>query len=151
VSAALFQELLTDLCARGVRILSRGAHRLRLEAPRGALGPGEADWLRANKAEFLAALQAEQPGAGALIDARVLEARSKVGAVLVTSERYGEAWLVVDRCMVGELAAEEARRPDGPRPVLLAEDVARLQGKPESVIRAALEVARAFAGTRVRQ
>jgi len=139
---------LADLRARGIRVESPSPGRLRLVVPAGALEPDELKALRARKAELLAALQAEQAGAGNLTEAPLLEARAQVGAVLVASPRYGEAWLVVDPCMRPELAAEEARRHD-PRPVLLAQDVARLQGKPEKVIQAALEAARAFPGVRI--
>jgi hypothetical protein len=80
----------------------------------------------------------------------IVEARERLGAVLLGSPRFGEVWLALDPCIVDELAAEEAQRAE-PRPVLLAADVVRLRGKPEGAIRAALEVARAWPGSRVLQ
>ncbi len=55
---AIFGAVVADLRARGVRVQAAG-DRLRLEAPRGALGPGEAEWIGAHKPELLEVLQAE--------------------------------------------------------------------------------------------
>lgn len=138
--------LLADLRRRGVELRAEG-DRLRWRAPRGAVTPADLARLRAAKAELLRALaQDEELG---LDSAPIVEVRERtLRAVLVHSARYGEAWLVVDPCMLPKLALEEGGRPQA-RPVLLAQDVARLQGKPEDAIRAALEVARAFPGARI--
>lgn len=69
-------------------------------------------------------------------------------AALVRSRGYGEVWLVLDPSAVDALAAEEALR-EHPRPILRAEDIARLRGKPETAIRAVLETARVWPGARV--
>lgn|GEM_PF-3456641 len=139
--------LLATLRRRGVEIRREG-DRLRWRAPRGVIGPEDLAALKQAKAELLDALADEAPGD---LDAGpVVEARSRIGAVLLRSRRFGELWLVLADRQLDELAAEEARRAD-PRPILVAGDVARLRGKPEGAIRAALEVARAFPGARVLQ
>ncbi|HME73007.1 MAG TPA: hypothetical protein VKM54_24515 [Myxococcota bacterium] len=58
---------------------------------------------------------------------------------LIRSPRFREVRLALEPSMVAQLAAEEARAPT-PRPVLLAEDVARLHGKADEMIRATLAV-----------
>lgn len=80
--------------------------------------------------------------------APITETRERLGAVLVRSPHFGEVWVVLDPCEAPELEAEEQAREE-PRPVLHVEDVARLRGKPEAAVRAALETLRAFPGARV--
>ena len=80
----------------------------------------------------------------------ILDPEEKIGAVLLRSPRYGEVWLALDACAVPELrVAEQAR--ETPRPVLLAEDVARLRGRSPEAVQAVLRVAAAFPGARVIQ
>lgn len=141
--------LLGALRRRGVEIRREG-DRLRWRAPRGVLGPADLDALRAAKAELLDALADEAPPPDAVDAGPVVEARSRVGAVLIRSRRFGELWLLLADRQLDELAAEEARRPE-PRPILDASDVARLRGKPDGAIRATLDVGRAFPGARVLQ
>jgi hypothetical protein len=95
---------------------------------------------------------------GGLLDAddglgttSIPETREQPGAVLIRSARFGrEVWIALDPCMVPELQAEEAERPE-PRPVLTPEDVARLRGKPEGAIRAVLNALAVFPGSRLMQ
>jgi hypothetical protein len=143
-------RLLHDLRARGVRVEASGPDGIRLLVPPGALGPQQLEQLRPRKADLLDALRAEALAikAGDLAEAPVVEARSEVGAVLVRSERYGEAWIVLDARLDGELLAEEAARPE-PRPVLALGDVLKLKGKPEATIRAVLAMSRVFTGARL--
>ena len=86
----------------------------------------------------------------ALEEARIVEARHELGAVRVRSPLYGEVWVVLTPEMEAELRAEEAGR-DEPRAVLAPADIAALRGKPESAVRAVLEVAKVFPGARVIQ
>ena len=80
----------------------------------------------------------------------ILDPEEQIGAVLFRSPRYGEVWLALEACIVPELrVAEQAR--ETPRPVLLAEDVAWLQGRPPEAVQAVLRVAAAFPGARVIQ
>lgn len=83
-------------------------------------------------------------------DPEVIETREQVGAVLIRSPRFGEVWVALEPGMAPELVAEEAARAE-PRPVLLAEDVAKLRGKSEEMIRATLAVLGTFPGARLIQ
>jgi hypothetical protein len=147
-AAALIEE-----CER------RGA-RLQLVGEQVYLHPAEAvppellATLRARKYELAQELArrrgpaAASEVAQAIAEAPIHETRERLGAALIRSPRYGELWLVLDPCALPDLEAEEAARAE-PRPVLLAEDVVRLRGKSEAAIRAALDVARVFPGSRV--
>jgi len=141
--------LITDLCRRGVRLIADG-DSLRCRAPRGELTEADLIALRECKAEILEQLHETGPADAALLvaDTELIETVYAVGAVLVRSPRYGEVWLALGQNAAEELAAEETARKTR-RPVLLAEDVARLAGKSEAVITAALEVARTFPGARI--
>lgn len=137
-------ELLSDLRRRGVSVRVR-AGRLAIE-PASRLTEADRTLIRAHREALLETLQ---DLAGSDLCAAPIEGvREQVGAVLVRSPRYGELWLALDPCVVDELGAQESGQPE-PRPVLLVGDAARLRGKPEAMIRAALEVARAFPGARV--
>jgi hypothetical protein len=144
VSAALLAEL-RDL---GVRFVHHGG-RLRLEAPVGVLTPGLRQRLHRERAALRETLASENPGDWAETGS-VVETRERLGAVLISSPRFGEVWVVLDPCAVAELGAEEARR-EVPRPVLLAAELARIRGKSEGTVRGVLETARAFPGARVLQ
>jgi hypothetical protein len=137
-------ELLSDLRRRGVSIQVRGEH-IAVE-PASRLTEADRKAIRSHKEALLAEL--EDLARSDLLGAPIEGVREQVGAVLVRSPCYGEIWLALDACVVGEIAAEESSQAR-PRPVLLVGDVARLRGKPEAMIRAALEVARAFPGARV--
>ncbi len=142
--------LLADLRRRGVELHPAG-DRLRVRAPRGVLGSADLEALRRQKADLLAALAAEAPGprpGAALEAAPIAEARERLAAVLLRSDRYGELWLVLDPCALPDLEAEEAARSE-PRPILAPADVVLLRDRPEAAIRAALDVARVFPGSRV--
>jgi hypothetical protein len=144
--------LLAALRRRGVEIQREG-DRLRWRAPRGEIQPTDLAALRRAKVELLGVLAVERLGQSDVFDvegAPILDARARVGAVLIRSARFGEMWLALDSRMAEQLAAEEVQRPD-PRPVLMAEDVPRLRGKPGIAILAALEIARALPGWRVIQ
>ena len=90
--------------------------------------------------------------ARALAEAPVIETRQdqEPGAVLIRSTKYGEVWLALTEGMAAEIRSEEAQRSE-PRPVLLTDDIAKLRGKSKAAVRAALELARVFPGTRVIQ
>ncbi len=88
--------------------------------------------------------------AEALAEAPVIESRQEPGAVLIQSPRFGPVWIALTPGMADEHWGEEAQRLES-RPVLLTDDIAKLRGKSEAAVRAALEVARAFPGARVRK
>ena len=78
----------------------------------------------------------------------ILAVRHQLGAVLIRSRRFAcDVWVVLDQATAAEILAEEARRDD-PRPVFQPCDIAALRGKSEAAVRAALDVARTFAGSR---
>ena len=85
-----------------------------------------------------------------LKEAPIAETRLEPGAVLIESPRFGPVWIALTPGMADELRAEEAQRSE-PRPVLLADDLAKLRGKSEAAVRTALEVARVFGPARVVQ
>ena len=70
--------------------------------------------------------------------------------MLIRSPRFGEVWVVLELGMAPELVAEEAGREE-PGPVLVAEDVARLRGKPDEMVRAVLAVVAVFPSARLVQ
>jgi hypothetical protein len=76
------------------------------------------------------------------------EALPPIGAVRIRTPKFGSIWLALDETTADELRAEEQQR-EHPRPVLMEEDVAHLENKSEEMIRAALEVIRAFPGARI--
>jgi hypothetical protein len=141
------EALLGELRARRVAVRWIG-ERLRLEAPRGILTAELRAALTANREALRAALRAGELPDPALDEEPLAETRERLGAVLIRSPRFGAVWMVLDPCAAPELEAEEQAREE-PRPVLLAEDVARLRGKPDAAVRAALERLRAFPGARV--
>jgi hypothetical protein len=136
--------LLYDLRRRGVE-LSADADRLRYRAPRGVLSPDLLADLRAHKSEVLAELARGQGEFEA--DAQFPEA-GPPGAVLVDSPRFGEVWVALTDEMAVSLQDEEQRR-EAPRPVLVPEDLARLQGRSQEAIRAVLNVVAVFPGARI--
>jgi|GEM_PF-2956050 len=85
-----------------------------------------------------------------VVDGPLLATRDRLAAVLVASPRFGKVWIALDANAARELSAEESGLA-APRPVLLPEDVTRLRGKSDAAIRAALEVCRAFPGSRLVQ
>jgi hypothetical protein len=144
------QSLVESLRTRGVELELDGP-RLRWRAPKGTVTAADLAALREAKAALLQVLAREVPEPRlALEESPATQTRERLGAALIRSPRFGEVWVVLDPCALPELEAEETARPE-PRPILLAEDVARLRGKSETAIRAALEVARAFPGSRVVQ
>ena len=82
--------------------------------------------------------------------APVLATREQLGAVLIRSPRFGEVWLVLEPSMLTEFVAEESSRGDL-RPALLAEHVAKLRGKSDEMIRAALRTFATFPSARLTQ
>jgi hypothetical protein len=85
-----------------------------------------------------------------LADSEVLASREQIGAVRLRSPKYGDVWVVLEQSMAPELLAEEAAQED-PCAVLLAEDVVKLRGKSEEMIRASLAVLAVFPGARLIQ
>ena len=143
----LASDLLATLQARGARVQRLTGDRIGIQ-PASVLDDQLRACIRARKQEVLRLLR--DSDTEGLDDAAIAESRGRLGAALLRSPRFGEVWVALDPCMRPTLAAEEARRPS-PRPVLLAEDVVRLRGKPEEVVRAALETASVFPGVRVIQ
>lgn len=143
--------ILGDLRAHGAHV-SLAGNRVRIEAPRGLLTPELVECARQHRDELLGLLRRERnpdPPVPAIADDEVSEARQRLGAVLIRSNRFGEVWLALDPCMAPDLEAEESGRSE-PRPVLLAEDLTRLHGRSDEAIAASLEVLRAFPGARIR-
>ena len=139
--------LLSDLRRRGVKLTAEG-DQLRYRAPRGTLRPTDLEALRAHKRSLLDALR--EAAAEDLAEAPIIESRPEIDAILITSPTYGEVWVAFSEAAAEEIRAEESQRPK-PRPVLLPSDIARLRGKSEAAVRAALEVARTLPGARVVQ
>ena len=136
--------LLSDLHSRGVELTAEG-DRLRYRAPRGALSPELLADLRSHKAEILAELTQDGDSAeSAALDSGV------PAAVLVDSPRYGEVWVATDAEIAAAIRIEEQRR-DRPRLVMMASDLARLQGKSPEEIQAVLNVFAVFPGAKVLQ
>ena len=138
------QEILTTLRQRGatVRVLDGG----RLEVIPGRVLDDELrDAIRSRKTEILRELR--PPAADAVEDAVISETRQQLGAVLLSS-RFGELWIALTEPMAAVLQAEETQRPE-PRPVLLPEDLAALKGKSEAAVRAVLDIAAVFPGSRI--
>ena len=149
---ALLSELRSqgiELQADGDRLLYRG---------RRALTPKLRDRLRIAKSELLDLLRQDKSGGcdpDALLaqaELLVLEARHDLRAVRMASGLLGgaELWVCLDTQALGELEAEEALRTE-PRPVLLAQDILTLRGKPPELVRAALKVRAVFPGTPTEQ
>ena len=134
--------LIANLQRRGVELAAEG-DRLRYRAPRGALSPELLADLRSHKTEILAELiQDGNSASSAALESGV------PAAILIDSPRYGEAWVCTDAEVAAVIRLEEQRR-DQPRPVLMASDVSRLQGKSPEAITAVLNVVTTFPGARV--
>ena len=134
--------LLSDLRRRGVELTAEG-DRLRYRAPRGVLSPELLADLRSHKRELLAELTQCEDSAEA--------AARKPGvpaAFLVGSPRYGEVWVATDAGVAAAIRVEEQHR-DQPRPVVMLDDMARLQGKSPEAIQSALNVFAVFPGAKV--
>ena len=116
--------------------------------------------VRAHRDELIEALP-PQPAESSvqaeldLANATVIATRERLGAVLSRSPRFGAVWLALESSMVAELVAEEAdwvKLGDPAQfPVLSTEDVARLRGKSEQMIRATLAILATFPAARVMQ
>jgi hypothetical protein len=140
-------SLLDELRSRGVTLEARG-DRLRFR-PANAVPPDLVEQLRANKGEVIALLERDSDRQAATEKAlATLEAFSQIGAVRIRTKKFGAIWLALDQATADELRAEEQQR-EHPRPVLMADDVAHLEGKSDKAIRGALEVIRAFPGARI--
>ena len=134
--------LLSDLRRRGVELTAEG-DRLHYRAPRGVLSPNLLADLRSHKTEILA----ELTRLGESTSAAALES-GVPAAFLIDSPRYGSVWVATDAGVAAAIRVEEQQR-ERPRPVLMADDVAHLEHKPEKAIRGALEIIRAFPGARI--
>jgi hypothetical protein len=140
------RALLEKLRDRGAQIWSQGK-TLELDAPADLLTPDLLARLKAAKGEILELLHSEDDP---LESAPALEVRQQIGAVLIDSPRYGEAWVVLSPRLEWQLRAEESERPN-PRPVLTAADLALLDGKSPEMVEAILNTLAAFPGARVLQ
>jgi hypothetical protein len=140
-------SLLDELHSLGVTLESRG-DRLRFK-PVNAVPPDLVEHLRAHKDEVIALLEHDRDHQTVTDKASAtLEALSQIGAVLIHTTKFGPIWLAIDQASADEIRAEEQRR-EKPCPVLTADDVAHLENKSEEAIRGALEVIRAFPGSRI--
>ena len=135
--------ILGELRARGVHLELDG-DRLRWRAP-SEIPPELLEAARQRRLELVELLRRHQ---ASISDGDPVATRERLGAVLIDSPRFGEVWIALDPCMAAELVAEEDASEE-PRPVLLAEDVARLRGKSQAEIASSLEVLRRFPGARV--
>ena len=136
------QAILATLRQRGaiVRALQDG----RLEvAPRRVLDDELRAAIRSHKRELLA----ELTQCGDSTEAAALES-GVPAAFLVDSPRYGEVWVATDAGVAAAIRVEEQYR-DQPRPVVMPDDMARLQGKSPEAIQSALNVFAVFPGAKV--
>ena len=118
--------------------------RLRYRAPRGVLSPELLADLRAHKTEILAELtQCEASASAAEIESDI------PAAVLASSPRYGEVWVVATDAEVAAALRVEEQHRDQPRPVVMACDAVKLEGKSPEAIAAVLRVVTVFPGARV--
>ena len=141
--------LIAELRRRGVTLEAQG-DRLRFR-PVSAVSEDLVARLREQKADVLARLLSSSSAGTPLADEPIVEARERLAAVLIRSRRFDrEVWIALDPVTADELAAEEQRRPS-PRPVLQPADIEALVGKPEEAVRAVLEIAAIFPGSRARQ
>ena len=136
--------LLAELHSRGVEVIAEG-DSLRCRGPRGALTPADLDRLKAHKRELLTELALCEDSA----EAAALKQCDPV-AVLIDSLKYGQVWVCTDAEVVDAIRLEEQHR-DQPRLVMMADDMARLQGKSPEAIQAALNVFAVFPGAKVLQ
>ena len=144
----LAQEILATLQQRGATVRALEGDQLEI-GPRRVLDDQLRAAIRSHKADLLAELRRDE--ANELTAGPVLETRRELGAVLIRSRRFDqEIWIALTEEMALELRAEEQDR-ETPRPVLLAEDVAGLRGRPPEAVEAVLRVAAAFPGARVIQ
>ncbi|MBM4419880.1 MAG: hypothetical protein FJ033_16475 [Chloroflexi bacterium] len=147
-------SLLADLARRGV-VLEAEGDAVRWRAPRGVVSETDRSAIRAAKAELLAVLGANEArsarSARLIEEANALEAREMLGAIrLRLPGGMGEAWVVLAQGVFDDLVAEESKRPEvARRPVVWLADWCRLKGKSEDAIHTALEVWRAFPGSRL--
>ncbi len=136
--------LIADLRRRGVELTAEG-DRLRYRAPRGVLSPELLADLRSHKLELLAELtQCGDSSETAALESGV------PAAFLVGSPRYGEVWVATDAGVAAAIRVEEQHR-DQPRPVVMPDDMARLQGKSPEAIQSVLNLFAVFPGAKVLQ
>ena len=136
--------LMADLRCRGVELTAEG-DRLHYRAPRGVLSPELLADLRSHKRELLAELtQCGDSAKAASLESGV------PAAFLVDSPRYGEVWVATDAGVAAAIRLEEQHR-DQPRPVVMPDDMARLQGKSPEAIQSVLNVFAVFPGAKVLQ
>ena len=139
--------LLDELHSRGVTLEARG-DRLRFR-PVKAVTPELVECLRANKKEVMARLEQHPDRRHVGNEApATLEALSQIGAVCIRTAKFGSIWLALNQATADEIRAEEQQR-ETPRPVLTADDVAKLERKSERAVKAALEIVRTFPGARI--
>ena len=136
--------LLADLQSRGVEIIAEG-QSLRCRGPRGTLTPADLDRLKTHKRELLTELaHCEDSAEEAALESGV------PAAFLIDSPRYGAVWVATDAGVAAAIRVEEQHR-DQPRPVVMLDDMARLQGKSSEAIQSVLNVFAVFPGAKVLQ
>ena len=144
MSASQAAVLIEELRSLGVSLSPEG-EQLRYRGSRGVITPDLLERIRARKGELLEILRAETPED--LTESEILETRTGLAAVRIKSRLLGcELWLAHDARTAAELRDEMA--PEKALPILLFEDVPRLRGKSPAALRALLEVASVFPGSR---
>ena len=129
--------VLSNLRSRGAKLTVDGDN-LRYRWPRGSVSPYELWQLRIHKREITILIKEEFLA-------------EEQAAVLVSSRRFGrEIWIALSDETAAELLIEEQQR-EFPRPVLRQADVKRLDGMPEDLVRAVLNVAAVFPGAGIIQ
>jgi hypothetical protein len=130
-------SVLSNLRSLEVEVTADGDN-VRYCGPRGSVTPFLLGQLRIHKREILKALKAE-----------FLE--EEQAAVLMRSRRFGcDVWVALSADIAAELLIEEQQR-ESPRPVLRQSDLKRLDGMSEDLVRAVLNVAAVFPGTKIIQ
>ena len=134
--------LLVELSRQGIELRPDGG-TIRYRAPRGTVTAELRETISAHKPELLELLKAAQiaPDEG-----QILEARSDLAAVRISSPEFGEVWLARDDRVAAELNAEGADLP-----VLTFAEIPKLRGKSPEMLRAVLECRRAFPGGSILQ
>ncbi len=138
------QEILATLQQRGATVRALQDGRLEV-APRRVLNDELRVAIRSHKREILT----ELTQCGDSAEAASLKS-GVPAAFLVDSPRYGEVWVATDVGVAAAIRVEEQRR-DQPRPVVMLDDMVRLQGKSPEAIQSALNVFAVFPGAKVIQ
>ena len=139
------QAILMALRQRGATVRALEGGRVEVN-PRRVLDDELRQAIRSHKRELLAELthQCEDWAGAAALKSGV------PAAFLVDSPRFGEVWVATDAGVAAAIRVDEQHR-DQPRPVVMPDDMARMQGKSPEAIQSALNVFAVFPGAKVLQ